>query len=169
MTKSAKHLAGLRQHYARRRITTRSKLLDALERMESGQTRVVLSNFSWSKTALAREACVNINTVVKKLPSGKWAFPEVNERFEMHKRERMCSLSIANVKEQKIIELRLEVERLGKENRRLALEVNRIGRQLLEERYRADRMAEYERQNLSLRKEINRMQQAGFAQGNSMV
>jgi len=43
----------------------------------------------------------------------------------------------------------------------LALEINRIGQQVLEERHRAERMAVYERQNASLREEISRIQAAG--------
>jgi hypothetical protein len=63
-------------------------------------------------------------------------------------------------KNQVIVELRCEVEKLRKENRRLSLEVNRIGQRVLDERNRADQMKEYERQNVSLREEISRIQMA---------
>ena len=154
----AKKLAGLRRYHVSRPIKTRLKLLEALDRMESGRTVVVGPGFKWSKTTLAREAGVNINTVVRKLPGGEWAFPEINERFEevRQKRQRMAVRS--DPKAEKITKLRDEIERLGEQNRLLALEVNRIGRQVLQERERADRMAAYERQNASLRDEIVRIQ-----------
>jgi predicted RNase H-like nuclease (RuvC/YqgF family) len=118
---------------------------------------------------LAREAGVNINTVVRKMRNGEWAFPEVNDRFEMLKQKRVRVMIAPDAKEQRIIELRREVEKLGRENRQLALEVNRIGRQVLEERNRANRMADYERQNISLREEINRIQQARSARSGDRV
>ena len=54
----------------------------------------------------------------------------------------------------KIAELRSEIDRLRGQNRQIALEVNRIGGQILEERDRADRMSIYQRQNDSLREEM---------------
>ena len=165
MTTSVKRLAGLRRYHASRPIKTRLKLLEALDRMESGHTVVVGPGFNWSKMTLAQEAGVNINTVVRKAHSGGWAFPEVNDRFKVLKQKRKRVVAAVDLGEQKIVELRTEVERLGNENRQLALEVNRIGRQVLEERDRADRMADYERQNASLREEINRIQQARSARG----
>jgi predicted nuclease with TOPRIM domain len=125
--------------------------------MENGKTRVIAPGFDWSKVSLAREAGVNINTVVRKISDGGWAFPDVNDRFDKLKRERSRSVTAFDAKTQVVVELRCEVEKLRKENRRLALEVNRIGRQVLDERDRADRMNEYERQNTSLREEINRI------------
>ena len=53
------------------------------------------------------------------------------------------------------------MERLKDQNRLLALEVNRVGEQILQERERADRMAIYEQQNASLREEIRRIQRNG--------
>jgi hypothetical protein len=158
MKVSAKKLAGLRRYHAERPIRTRLKLLEALDRMESGNTVVVGPGFKWSKTTLAREAGVNINTVIRKLAGAKWAFPEINERFEEIRKKRQRAATGFDLKDEKIAELRNDVERLGKQNRLLALEVSRIGRQVLEERERADRMAAYERQNASLRDEIIRIQ-----------
>lgn len=169
MKTSGKKLAGLRRHHASRIIKTGSQLLEALDRMESSNTVVVPSGFDWSKMTLAREAGVNINTVVRKMRNGEWAFPEVNDRFEMLKQKRVRVMIAPDAKEQRIIELRREVEKLRKENRQLALEVNRIGGQVLEERNRANRMADYERQNISLREEINRTQQARSARGGGRV
>jgi hypothetical protein len=158
---STRKLAGLRRYHADRPVKTRLKLLEALDRLESGHTVVVTPGFNWSKTTLALEAGVNINTVVRKLPGGEWVFPEINERFEELRQKRQRAASGSDLKEEKITELRNEVDRLRKENRLLALEINRIGRQVLEERERADRMAVYERQNTSLREEINRIQAGG--------
>jgi hypothetical protein len=101
--------------------------------------------------------------------NGEWAFPEVNDRFEMLKQERVRVMIMPDANEQRIIELRREMEKLRKENRQLALEVNRIGGQVLEERNRANRMADYERQNISLREAINRTQQARSARGGGRV
>ena len=56
MKASAKKLAGLRRYHANRPVKTRLKLLEALDRMESGHTVVVGPEFKWSKTTLAREA-----------------------------------------------------------------------------------------------------------------
>jgi len=155
---SAKKLAGLRRYHAERPVKTRLKLLEALDRMNSGYTVMVGPGFNWSKTTLAREAGININTIVRKLPGGTWAFPEINERFELLKQTRLRVETATDSKEEKIAKLRNEVERLREQNRQLALEVNRMGRQVLEERDRADRMAIYERQNASLREEISRIQ-----------
>jgi hypothetical protein len=152
-----KRVAALRRYHLDRTARTRSKLLHALDRMENGKTRVIAPGFDWSKMSLAREAGVNINTVVRKISDGWWAFPDVNDRFDKLKRERSRSMTAFDAKKQVVVELRCEVEKLRKENRRLALEVNRIGRQIIDERNRADRMKEYERQNTSLREEINRI------------
>ena len=160
MKRSDKKLAGLRRYHLSRPVKTRLKLLEALDRMETGQTVIVDPGFSWNKTMLAREAGVNINTLVRKLPGGGWAFPEINERFDKVKEKRKPVAGGSDPKDNKIAELRGEVDRLRNQNRQLALEVNRIGRQVLEERDRADRMAVYERQNVSLREEINRMAEA---------
>lgn len=157
MKASAKRLAGLRRYHAERPVKTRLKLLEALSRMETGHTVVLGPEFKWTKTTLAREAGVNINTVVRKLPSGLWAFPEINERFGQLRNKRQRAATSSDTKDEKIAELRNEVERLGGQNRLLALEVNRIGQQVLAERERADRMAVYERQNASLREEISRI------------
>jgi len=161
MRVSAKKLAGLRRYHADRPVKTRLRLLEALGRMECGHTVVVGPKFKWSKTTLAREAGVNINTVVRKLPGGGWAFPEINERFEELKQKRQRAATGSDFKEEKIAELRNEVERLRGQNGLLAQEINRMGLQILEERARADRMAVYERQNASLRDEISRIQAGG--------
>jgi hypothetical protein len=152
-----KRVAALRRYHLDRTARTRSKLLHALDRMENGKTHVITPGFDWSKVSLAREAGVNINTVVRKISDGGWAFPDVNDRFDKLKRERSRSVTAFDAKKQVVVELRCEVEKLRKENRLLALEVIRIGRQVLDERDRADRMNEYERQNTSLREEINRI------------
>jgi hypothetical protein len=155
-----KKLAGLRRYHAARPARTRLKLVEALDRMESGHTVVVGRGFRWSKTTLAMEAGVNVNTVVRKLPGGQWVFPEINERFEQLKGKRRSTTG-SDPREEKIAELRSEVERLKDQKRLLALEVNRIGEQILQERERADRMAIYEQQNASLREEIRRIQGNG--------
>ena len=155
-----KKLAGLRRYHAARPARTRLKLLEALDRMESGHTVVVGRGFKWSKTTLAMEACVNVNTVVRKLPGGQWVFPEINERFDQLKGKRRSTTG-SDPREEKIAELRSEVERLKDQKRLLALEVNRIGEQILQERERANRMAIYEQQNASLREEIRRIQGNG--------
>jgi len=155
-----KKLAGLRRYHAARPAKTRLKLLEALDRMESGHTVVVGRGFKWSKTTLAMEAGVNVNTVVRKLPGGQWVFPEINERFDQLKGKRRSTTG-SDPREEKIAELRSEVERLKDQKRLLALEVNRIGEQILQERERADRMAIYEQQNASLREEIRRIQGNG--------
>jgi chromosome segregation ATPase len=95
------------------------------------------------------------------LPSGEWAFPEINDHFEELRNKRRQVLPVSDVKEEKIAELRNEVERLREQNRLLALEINRIGQQILEEREKAERMTAYERQNASLREEISRIHGGG--------
>jgi hypothetical protein len=159
-TSANKKLAGLRRYHAARPARTRLKLVEALDRMESGHTVVVGRGFKWSKTTLAMEAGVNVNTVVRKLPGGQWVFPEINERFDQLKGKRRSTTG-SDPREEKIAELRSEVERLKDQKRLLALEVNRIGEQILQERERADRMAIYEQQNASLREEIRRIQGNG--------
>lgn len=155
-----KKLLGLCRYHTSRLLQTRRKLLEALDRMEKGRTVTVGTDFSWNKTVLAREAGVNVNTLVRKLPDGEWAFPEVNERFEELKRKRQPVAGISDPKDAKIFDLRGEVDRLREQNRQLAREVGRIGRLVLEERDRADRMSAFERQNASLREEISRIRRA---------
>ena len=77
-----KRVAALRRYHLDRTARTRSKLLHALDRMENGKTHVITPGFDWSKVSLAREAGVNINTVVRKISDGGWAFPDINDRFE---------------------------------------------------------------------------------------
>ena len=67
--------------------------------MESGHTVVVGREFKWSKTTLALEAGVNVNTVVRKLPGGQWAFPEINERFDQLKSKRSRSTTGSDPRE----------------------------------------------------------------------
>jgi hypothetical protein len=163
-TSTAKKLAGLRRYHTERPAKTRLKLLEALDRMESGHTVVVGPGFKWSKATLAREASVNVNTVVRKSPGGRWAFPEINERFEQIKEKRLRATDNGDDgREAKIAELRKQVETLKEQKQLLALEINRIGQQILQERERADRMAIYEQQNASLREEIHRLQDGGAA------
>ncbi len=169
MKTSERKLAGLRRYHVNRPVKTRLKLLEALDRMESGHTVVVGRGFNWSKTTLAREAGVNINTVVRKAPGGGWAFPEINGRFEELKQKRRRVPISCDSREEKVAELRNELESLREQNRLLALEVNRMGRQVLEEKERADRMAVYERQNASLREEVSRIQRARSAEGGSQA
>ena len=158
MNAAAKKMAGLRRYHANRPAKTRLKLLEALDRMENGHTVVLGPEFKWSKTTLAREARVNINTVVPKRPSGEWAFPEINDRFEELRNKRRQVVIGSDAREEKIAELRNEVERLREQNRLLALEINRMGHQVLEDGERAEQMAVYERQNASLCEEIGRIQ-----------
>jgi len=167
MKLSTKKMAGLRRYHADRPVKTRLKLLEALDRMESGQTVKVSPGFHWSKANLAREAGVNINTVVRKLPDGKWAFPEINERFEQIRQKRQRAATTSDSRDEKIVELRNQLDGLREQNRQLALEVNRMGRQVLEEREKAERMMLYERQNASLRDEISRIQRARASGGDS--
>ena len=98
----ANRMAGLRRYHAARPVKTRLKLLEALDRMESGQTVVVGPQFKWSKTTLAREAGVNINTVVRKLANDEWAFPEINRRFEELRNKRRQMRPVSDAKEEKI-------------------------------------------------------------------
>ncbi len=161
MSTLAKKLAGLRRYHADRPIKTRLKLLEALDRMESGHPVVVVPDVRWSKTTLAREAGVNINTVVRKTSAGEWAFPDINERFEELMRNRQQRVDGEITKAEMSGGPRNDMERLTEQNRLLALEINRMGRQVLEEQERANRMAAYERQNVSLRDEIKRLQGGG--------
>src|SRR6266852_6180128 len=108
MRVSAKKLAGLRRYHMSRPVKTRLKLLEALDRMESGQTVIVGPGFSWRKSTLAREAGVNINTVLRKLPGGEWVFPEINERFESLREKRQPVADSADPRDAKIAELRTE-------------------------------------------------------------
>ncbi|MBN9617191.1 MAG: hypothetical protein BGO25_04695 [Acidobacteriales bacterium 59-55] len=156
MRGKAKNLVGIHRYQAERPVQTQAKLMEALKRMETGSTLVVEAGFSWSKTTLAREASVNINTVVKKLPNGEWAFPKVNHSFEHLKQKRLRTTGVSAIGEVRDADLLREVKDLREQNRRLTLEVNRLGRLILHERDRADRMAVYEKQNISLREEIGR-------------
>lgn len=140
MNISDSRLAGLRRYHADRPARTRAKLLQALDRMERNQTVVVRPGFRWSKTTLAREAGININTVVRKLPGGAWAFPEVNTRFENLGKRRQRAASVEDPRKETILKLQRELKELQEQNRLFALEVNRLGQQILQEGDRVDQM-----------------------------
>lgn len=98
-----------------------------------------------------------LNEVVQRLLDRIVFIRIAEDRHVTEKRQLLEVVEESDLKEEKIAELRNEVEKLREQNRLLALEINRVGQQILEERDRAARMAVYERQNASLREEISRI------------
>ena len=61
---------------------TRIRLEDALERMRAGKPLVLPSGYKWTKTGLAREAGINVNTLLRKNPDGSFVYAEANLALE---------------------------------------------------------------------------------------
>ena len=61
---------------------TRIKLEEALERMRAGRTLRLSPGFKWTKASLAREAGVNVNTLLRKSPDGTFVYAEANLSLE---------------------------------------------------------------------------------------
>ena len=156
-----KKLAGLRRYHAARPARTRLKLLEALDRMESGHTVVVGREFKWSKDHAGDGSWRQRKYGSEEVAGRSMGVPGNQRAIRPAQGQKEPVNDGSDPREEKIAELRSEVERLKDQKRLLALEVNRIGEQILQERERADRMAIYEQQNASLREEIRRIQGNG--------
>jgi hypothetical protein len=58
------------------------RLVEAVERMQSGKTVVLTPGFAWNKANLARETGMNKDTVVRKRANGQYVYPEANHAIE---------------------------------------------------------------------------------------
>jgi hypothetical protein len=149
-----KCLAGLRRHQQSRRLETSRKLMEALDRMDAGTTIVVGRGFRWNKTTLAQEAGVNINTLGKKGPDDDLVFRKIIGRLEELSKKRRRVVARKKLDTDLVGQLRRQVREHSAQGKLMALELHRLGQQVLEERARADLM---ESSNASLRKEILRL------------
>ena len=73
-----------------RPVKTRLKLLEALDRMESGHT-VVVDWFNWSRQHWPRKRASTSELRLWKLPGGAWAFPEIVTFQELAAETPACS------------------------------------------------------------------------------
>ena len=72
---------GVRRYHAKRPIQTARRITEALERMRAGSTLRLPAGFRWTKGSLAKEAGVNVNTLLKK-KDGKFVYAEQLYAFE---------------------------------------------------------------------------------------
>lgn len=159
MTVADNRLAALRDYHARRIADTRVKLMEALDRMEAGNTVVLARGAKPTKTNLCREAGVNIHTLLKKIGKTK------RRRYE-DVLERLAALAAEknggdddDERDRKIQELRDVVKELEADKANMALEINNLGLELLAAREEIERLRSIEEQNADLREEIRRMQE----------
>jgi len=64
------------RHHERQLMETKTKLLEALERMRGKCTFNIPPDAAWNKANLAREAGVNVNTLLRKDDKGRFVFGE---------------------------------------------------------------------------------------------
>jgi hypothetical protein len=130
---SERRIEGLRRYHASRPEKTRQKLNEAFDRMVAGTT-VVLDpkKFKLTKADLAREAEVNIHTLLKKERDGKFRFQSVLSRLESHQRKSPAGHNNGDEKDQKIMELRAIVSELKTDKLKLAHQLDQTALQLLE-------------------------------------
>lgn len=155
MSVEDKRLAALRKHHAQRPVVTRSKLMEALDRIESGNTVVLESDGKLTKTNLCREAGVNIHTLlVKDGKTGKRRYADVLKRFEALVTAKRRSGKAGDDKDEKIAELRAALRIANEDKVKMAREIDNIGMALLSEREEVKRLSSLDEQNAELREEV---------------
>jgi hypothetical protein len=100
-----------REHYDRIIAKTAETLAEALARMTTGRTKNLPPGYKWTKSTWAKEAGIDINTLVSKTPDGAFVFEELNARFAKGRPRRVSRLRA----------LQLQVSELRDENCRLKL------------------------------------------------
>lgn len=159
MSTEDRRLAALREYHAKRPEMTRSKLTEALDRMESGNTVVVRQGAKLNKANLCREAGVSIHTLLtKEVATGKRRYADVLERLERLTAARRGKDTSGDDKDAKIAELRALCQAATEDKVRMAREIDSLGMALLREKEEVARLSALEEQNAELREEIRLMQ-----------
>ncbi len=154
-------IAALRRYHAERMTRTRSKLAEALDRIEAGNTAVLNASAKLTKTNLCLEAGVSIHTLLTREPeSGVLRYADIIERLEQLRRRRRTPKDSDDDRDAKIAELKEAYKVIVEEKLEMALEIDSLGMALLREREEVARLCSIEVQNAELREEIRRMQSA---------
>jgi uncharacterized coiled-coil protein SlyX len=93
----------------------RRRLVEAVERMQSGKTLVLAAGFAWNKANLAREAQMNKDTVVRKRADGRYVYPEANHAIEAGPGGPQAKASTKCQMRARIVELEDRVVRMTKQ------------------------------------------------------
>lgn len=150
-----KRLAALREYHAKRPGKTRNKLTEALDRIESGNTVVLKTGAKLTKTNLCLEAGVSIHTLLIKVKGTKRRrFAEVIKRYDRLVIARRGNKDPGDDKDEKIAELRALCSAANQDKQNMALEIDKLGMDLLKEREEVERLRSFEEQNAALREEL---------------
>lgn len=159
MTAEDKRLVALREYHTQRIVNTRVKLMEALDRMEAGNTVVLAHGAKPTKTNLCLEAGVSLHTLLKKLGKKKTRrYEDVLKRLETLAAKAPRGNG-DDERDWKILELRQAVKALEADKANMALEINNLGLELLAAREEIEQLRALEEQNADLREEIRRMQE----------
>lgn len=159
MSTEGRRLAALREYHRARPIATRNKLSEALDRIQHGKTVVLESGAKLTKTNLCIEAGVSLHTLlVKDKGTKKRRYADVIARFDKLVAAKRAANRSGDAKDEKIAELRAAYTSATEDNANMALEIDRLGMELLKEKEEVARLSSLEEQNAELREEIRRMQ-----------
>ena len=154
-----RRLLALREYHAKRPEATREKLMEALDRIEHGNTVVLSPSAKLNKTNLCLEAGVCVHTLLAKDRStGNRRYADVLERLDKLVAEKRRARKSVDDRDEKISELRTACLSLTEDKSKMALEIDRIGMALLREKDEVARLSAVEAQNADLREEIRLMQ-----------
>lgn len=159
MNTEDRRLLALREYHAKRPQATRSKLMEALDRMETGNTITLQPCAKFNKTSLCLEAGVSIHTLLAKdRGTGKRRYADVLELLEKLVVGKRGIRKAGDDRDEKIAELRAAYLAATEDKVRMALEIDNLGMALLREKEDVARLSALEAQNAELREEIRSLQ-----------
>lgn len=159
MSAEDRRISALREYHSKRPAVTRGKLLEALRRMESGNTVVLNAAAKVNKTNLCLEAGISIHTLLAKDgATGKRKYADVIKRLEKLVTNKRGKNQPGDAKDEKIAELRAAYRAAVEDKVSMAREIDNLGMALLREKEEVVRLAALEAQNADLREEIRLMQ-----------
>ena len=131
MSTESKRLSALREYHAQRIVNTRTKLTEALDRIEADNTVVLEAGSKLTKTNLCLEAGVSIHTLLKKIGKTKRRrFADIISRLETLAKKKGRK-NTGDDKDEKIAELRGALRGAEADKLNMALEIDDIGMKLL--------------------------------------
>lgn len=155
MSVEDKRLAALREYHATRPVKTRNRLTEALDRIESGNTVVLKPGAKLTKTNVCLEAGVSIHTLLIKVKgTKKHRYADVLERYDRLVIAKRSNKESGDDKDEKIAELRALCSAANQDKLNMALEIDKLGMDLLKEKEEVVRLCSLEEQNAALREEL---------------
>jgi hypothetical protein len=159
MSTEDRRLAALREYHATRPAKTRNKLTEALDRIESGNTVVLKPGAKLTKTSLCLEAGVSIHTLlVRDKKTRRRRYDDLINRFDQLVIDNRGKEVRGDDRDQKIAELKGLNSAANQDKLNMALEIDRLGNEVLKANEEIARLSSLEEQNAELREEIRRMQ-----------